>query len=61
MSFLWGPLIPLFWTSGDIYPGFQCQSGQPYSYLAEACVMYVPKDYVFIMFVDFTGWVRDYV
>ena len=22
-----GPLIPLFWTSGDIYPGFQSQVG----------------------------------
>ena len=22
-----GPLIPLFWTSGDIYPGFQSQGG----------------------------------
>ena len=22
-----GPLITLFWTSGDIYPGFQCQGG----------------------------------
>ena len=25
-----GPLIPLFWTSGDICPGFQRQSGSPY-------------------------------
>ena len=24
-----GPLIPLFWTSGDVYPGFQSQSGYP--------------------------------
>ena len=22
-----GPLIPLFWTSGDLYPGFQSQGG----------------------------------
>ena len=22
-----GPLIPLFWTSGDICPGFQSQGG----------------------------------
>ena len=27
MSFLVGPLIPLFWTSGDVCPGFQSQSG----------------------------------
>ena len=24
-----GPLIPLFWTSGDIYPGFQSQCRSP--------------------------------
>ena len=24
-----GPLIPLFWTSGDICPGFQSQGGFP--------------------------------
>ena len=24
-----GPLIPLFWTSGDVYPGFQSQGGFP--------------------------------
>ena len=33
-----GPLIPLFWTSGDVSSGFQSQSGQPYSHLAEAYV-----------------------
>ena len=27
-----GPLIPLFWTSGDVSSGFQSQSGQPYSH-----------------------------
>ena len=26
-----GPLMPLFWTSGDVFSGFQSQSGQPYS------------------------------
>ena len=26
-SFLWGPLIPLFWISGDICPGFHTQCG----------------------------------
>ena len=31
-----GPLIPLFWTSGDISSGFQRQIGQPYSHLTEA-------------------------
>ena len=24
-----GPLIPLLWTSGDIFPGFQSQDGSP--------------------------------
>ena len=38
------PLIPLFWTSGDIYSGFQGQSGQPYLHLAEVYVMYIPLD-----------------
>ena len=37
-----GPLIPLFWTFGDISSGFQSQSGQPYSHLAEAYTIYVP-------------------
>ena len=27
-----GPLVPLFWTSGNI-SGFQSQSGQPYLHL----------------------------
>ena len=26
----------MFWTSGDVSSGFQRQSGQPYSHLAEA-------------------------
>ena len=30
-----GPLIPLFWTSGDVSSGFQSQSGQPYSHSTE--------------------------
>ena len=25
--FLWGSMIPLFWTSGDVCPGFQSQDG----------------------------------
>ena len=29
------PVIPLFWTSGDVYSGFQSQIGQPYSHLVE--------------------------
>ena len=38
-----GPLILLFWTSGDVSSGFQSQSGQPYLRLAEAYVLYVPE------------------
>ena len=37
-----GPLIPLFWTTGDLSSGFQLQSGQSYLRLAEAYVMYIP-------------------
>ena len=36
----------LFWTSGDVSSGFQSQSGEPYSQLAEAYVIYVPWDLV---------------
>ena len=43
-----GPLIPLFRTSGDVSSGFQRQSGQPYSRLVEAYVIYVM--YVFKKF-----------
>ena len=34
-----GPLIPLFWTSGDVSSGLQSQSGQPYSYLVKVYVI----------------------
>ena len=34
-----GPLIPLLWTSSDFSSGFQSQSGQSYSHLAEAWVL----------------------
>ena len=37
-------LIPLFWTSGDVSSGFQSQSGQPYSCLAEVHMLHVPRD-----------------
>ena len=32
MSFFGGPLVPLFWISGDVSSGFQSQSGLPYSH-----------------------------
>ena len=37
-----GPLIPLFWTSGDVSSGFQSQSRQHCSHLAEVYVLRVP-------------------
>ena len=37
-----GTLIPLFWTSGDVYCEFQSQSRQPYLHLVEAYIIYVP-------------------
>ena len=40
-----GPLIPPFWTSGDVLSGFQSQSGQPYLHLIEAYMLHVPRDY----------------
>ena len=39
-----GPLIPLFWTPGDVSSGFQSQSGQPYSNLAEVYILHIPWD-----------------
>ena len=42
MSFL-GPLVPLFWISGDVSSGFQSQSGFCLiCFFAEANVMYIP-------------------
>ena len=38
-----GPLIPLFWTSGDVSSGFKSQSGQPYSCLVEAYMLHFPE------------------
>ena len=38
-SFFAGPLIPLFWTSGDVFPGFQSQGGSLASVLCRMCAM----------------------
>ena len=35
---------PLLRTSGDVNSGFQSQGRQPNSHLAEAYVIYVPRD-----------------
>ena len=39
-----GPLVPLFWISGDVSSGFQSQSGFCLIRIAEANVMYIPWD-----------------
>ena len=37
-----GPLVPLFWISGDVSSGFQSQSGFCLIHIADANVMYIP-------------------
>ena len=32
-----GPLMPLFWTSGDVYPGFETQGGSLACVLSRLC------------------------
>ena len=42
-----GPLVPLFWISGDVFSGFQSQSGFYLIHLihiGEVNVMYIPWD-----------------
>ena len=36
-----GPLVPLFWISGDISSGFQSQNGFCLIHISEANVMYI--------------------
>ena len=38
-----GPLVPLFWISGDISSGFQSQSGLPYSHCGGECNVRSPR------------------
>ena len=38
------PLIPLYWTSGDVSSGFQSKIRQPFLHLAEAYVIYILWD-----------------
>ena len=40
----WGPLVPLFWISGDISSGFHSQNGFCLICIVEANVMYIPQD-----------------
>ena len=39
-----GPLVPLFWISGDVSSGFQSQSGFCLIHIVEANVMYISWD-----------------
>ena len=50
------PLIPLFWTSGDISPGFQSQSGQSHSHLVEVHMSHVPVDSPLVWFQPTSQW-----
>ena len=54
MSFL-GPLVPLFWISGDVSSGLQSQRGSCLILIVEANVMYVLQDprFIFIYFFPF--------
>ena len=36
-SFSWGHWYPCFWTSGDVYPGFQIQGGSLFCMLSRLC------------------------
>ena len=39
-----GALIPLVWTSRDVFSGSQSQSGHPYSCLVEAKALHIPSN-----------------
>ena len=55
MSFM-GPLIPLFWTFGDISSGCQSQSGWPSLYLSEAYIMNIPWVSPLVWHLSTSGW-----
>ena len=55
MSFL-GPLVPLFWISGDVSSGFQSQSGFCLIHIAEANVMYIPRGSPLVLHVGQVGF-----
>ena len=50
-----GPLVPLFWISGDVSSGFQSQSGFCLIRIAEANVMYLPQDPPLVLHL-LTSW-----
>ena len=54
MSFL-GPLVSLFWISGDVSSGCQSQSGFCLIHIVEANVMYIHQDPPLVLHV-LTSW-----
>ena len=48
-----GPLIPLFWTSGDVFPGFQSQSGSLACVLYRLCAMNLN---LYLYEINFMNW-----
>ena len=51
-----GPLVPLFWLSGDVSSGFQSQSGFCLiRFFAEVNVMYIPWDPPLVLHLP-TSW-----
>ena len=56
MSFL-GPLVPLFWISGDISSGFQNQSGIClFHFFTEVNVVYIPQDPPLVLHMLTSWW-----
>ena len=51
-----GPLIPLFWTSGDVFSGFQSLSGQPYLHFVQAYMLHVPWDLPLVPHLLISWW-----
>ena len=56
MSFL-GPLVPLFWISGDVSSGVQSQSGFCLiHFFVEVNVMYIPQDPPLVLRISISWW-----
>ena len=51
----WGPLVALFWISGDVSSGFQSQSGFCFIQIAEPNVMHIPQDPSLVLHMP-TSW-----
>ena len=52
-----GPLVPLFWISGDVSSGVKSQSGFCFiHFFAEANVMYIPRDPPLVLHLLTSWW-----